>query len=235
VSENETHDSAQILVEFARALGGCDSAEEVLQRLADSCRRLLPATGVGVLLADDGDLTVAVTNSELGELAERIEVETGDGPCVAALRSGALVAVPDLAAAADRYPAFAPRALEAGVGSIYGIPLSGRGEMVGVLDVVHDAPLELAAGDVAVAQMLADVGVSYIYAVRLHERSSALASQLQRALDTRVVIEQAKGILAERHGEPLSTAFERLRRHARSNSRTVREVAAQVIDGQLAL
>lgn len=235
MADGEENDSAAILVEFARQLGGCSSVEAVLQHLGDSCLRLLPVSGVGVLLAEDGDLTVATTNSELGEVAERAEVECGEGPCVEALRSGAFVAVPDLEASQDRYPAFASQALPAGIRSVHGVPLSGRGELVGVLNIVHDEPLDLEAGDVATAQMLADVAVSYILSVRMNEESSKLASQLQRALDTRVVIEQAKGMLAERHGEALTQAFERLRRHARSNNVTVRDVAAAVVTAELRL
>jgi len=235
VGDGPEHDSGTILVEFARDLAGCSSVQAVLQHLGDSCLRLLPVSGVGVLLADDGDLTVATTNSELGEAAERAEVECGEGPCVEALRSGAFVPVPDLEASRDRYPLFASRALPAGIRSVHGVPLSGRGEMVGVLNIVHDEPLDLDAGHVATAQMLADVAVSYILSVRMNEESTKLASQLQRALDTRVVIEQAKGILAERHGEALSKAFDRLRRHARGNNVTVRDVAAEVISGELRL
>jgi GAF domain-containing protein len=226
-------DSAAVLVEFARSLRGCTSVEGVLARLGDACLELLPVSGVGVLLAEDGDLTVATANSPEGEAVEQIEAETGQGPCIQALRSGAVVVETDLRDAVDRYPAFVPRALEAGVRSIHALPLSGRGELVGAVDIVHREPLDLPAGDVAAAQMLADVAVSYIFAVRLHEESSRLASQLQRALDTRVVIEQAKGVLAERHGEPLPAAFERLRRHARSTNATVREVAAEVVAGTL--
>lgn len=228
-------DIAAALVDFARSLQDCASVEAVLQRLSDACLALLPVTGVGVLLAEDGDLTVATTNSPEGEEVERLEAELGEGPCVRALRAGALVVESDLGQAADRYPEFAPKALEAGVQSIHALPLSGRGEMVGAVDIVHREPLDLPAGDLAAAQMLADVAVSYIFAVRLHEESSKLASQLQRALDTRVVIEQAKGILAERHGEGMPQAFERLRRHARGSNATVRDVAGEVVRGTLRL
>ena len=226
---------AKVLVDFAQDLGTCASVEAVLHHLSDRCMSLLSVAGVGVLLAEDGDLTVATTNSEVGEVAERLEVELTEGPCIEALRSGAVVIVPDLRRSVDRYPKFAPAALDAGVGSIHGLPLSGRGEMVGVLNIVHTEPLDLPAADIATTQMLADVAVSYILSVRMHEESSRLASQLQRALDTRVVIEQAKGVLAERHGVTMSDAFERLRRHARSNNMTVRDVAADVLAGDLKL
>jgi GAF domain-containing protein len=233
VDERASRDNAQVLVEFARALADCSSVDGVLGCLADHCTDLLPVTGVGVLLAADGDLTVATTNSPEGEAVEQLEADLGEGPCVHALRTGAVVVEPDLELARERYPRFVPRALDIGVRSIHALPLTGRGELVGVVDVIDREPLDLQAADVATAQMLADVAVSYILAVRLHEQSSRLATQLQQALDTRVVIEQAKGILAERHGEALPAAFERLRRQARSSNRTVRDVARDVIEGGL--
>lgn len=235
MTEEAERDSAHQLVEFSRSLTDCDSVEHVLQRLSDHCLQLLPVTGVGVLLAEDGDLTVATTNSPEGEVVEALEAQLIEGPCVQALRAGAVVVEPDLAEAVERYPRFVPRALEIGIRSIHALPLTGRGEMVGAVDIIHTEPLDLPAGDIAVAQMLADVAVSYIFAVRLHEHSSKLATQLQRALDTRVVIEQAKGILGERHGEPLPRAFDRLRRHARGSNLTVREVASDVVAGKLRL
>lgn len=235
MTEQPSRDIAAALVDFARQLSECPSVEGVLRRLSDQCLEMLPVDGVGILLAEDGDLTVAVTNSELGERAERLEVEIGEGPCIAALRAGAVVVETDLSQAHERYPRFVPAALEAGIGSIHALALTGRGEMVGVVDIVSAETLDLPADDIATAQMLADVAVSYIFAVRLHEESTRLASQLQRALDTRVVIEQAKGTLAERHGESLQQAFERLRRHSRSNNRPVRDTATAVLDGTLGL
>lgn len=233
MADEESRDVAAALVDFARELSDCTTVEAVLERLSDACVAILPVAGVGVLLAQDGDLTVATTNSPAGETAERLEADLAEGPCIEALRAGAVVIESDLAEARDRYPRFVPRALEAGIGSIHGLPLTGRGEMVGVVDIVAEEPLHLPAADIAVAQMLADVAVSYIFAVRLHEESTRLASQLQRALDTRVVIEQAKGMLAERHGESPRDAFERLRREARGTNRAVREVANAVIDGTM--
>lgn len=230
---SSSQDNANALADFARELGDCESVECVLQRLGDHCGKLLPVSGVGILLVEDGDLTVATTNSPEGEAAEALEAELQEGPCVDALRSGAVVVVRDLAEATDRYPNFAPRALEAGVRSIHALPLTGRSETVGSVDIVHSQPLDLDADDLATAQLLADVAVSYIFAVRLHDQSSRLASQLQQALDTRVIIEQAKGVLAERHGESLPAAFERLRREARGTNRTVRDVSSSVVDGTL--
>lgn len=231
----DDRDIAEALVDFARTLGGHDSIEDVLKDLSDRCLELLPADGVGVLLLEDSDLTVSTSNSDVGAKVEHLEVVVGDGPCVEAVRTGRRVLVPDLEAVADHYPEFVPKALDAGARAIHALPLTGRGELVGALDIINCEPTALSSSQLGTAQMLADVAVSYIYAVRLHERSSRLAEQLQSALDSRVVIEQAKGILAERHGDDMQAAFERLRRHARSHNLTVRSVAQQTVDGTLRL
>lgn len=232
---DKDRDIAQALVEFAQGLYDSRSVEAVLQDLGNFCTRLLPVDGVGILLLEDGDLTVATTNSPEGEAIENLEVELAEGPCVECVRTGRPVLVPDLRDVEDRYPRFTPKALDANAGAIHALPLTGRGELLGALDIVNREPVRLSETDLATAQMLADVAVSYIFAVRLHEQSNALAAQLQTALDVRVVIEQAKGVLAERHGEGMHAAFERLRRHARSNRIPVRAVAQQTLDGSLRL
>jgi GAF domain-containing protein len=224
---------AHALVAFIGELTRQHTVEAVLNSLADYSLRILPAGGVGVLLLEEQQLTVATTNSEVGEIVEGLEVELEEGPCVECVRVGHPVLVPDLAAATDRYPRFVPRALEAGARAIHALPMTGHGELVGSLNIVSLEPVELSDTDLSTAQMLADIAVSYIFAVQLHEETSRLAGQLQNALDTRVLIEQAKGMLAERHAVSLGEAFDLLRRHARSNSTPVREIARRVVEEKL--
>jgi GAF domain-containing protein len=224
---------ARALVGFAAGLAENRTVEAVLQALGDYCTELLPVDSVGVLLVEDGDVTVATTNTPEGDAVEGLEVELGEGPCIDSIRTGHAVAVPDLAQAADRFPAFVPRALEAGIRSIHAVPMAGRGEVVGSLDVMAREATELSKTELATAQMLADVAVSYIFTVRMHEESTKLAAQLQEALDNRVVIEQAKGILFERHGGTMADAFDRLRSYARSHNQNVRQVAEQVVGRRL--
>jgi GAF domain-containing protein len=224
---------ARALVGFAEGPADNRTVESVLQALGDYCTELLPVDSVGVLLLEDGDVSVATTNSPEGDAVEGLEVELGQGPCIDSIRTGYPVVVPDLAEAHDRYPAFAPRALDAGIRSIHALPMVGRGEVVGSLDVLCRTVTELSETELATAQMLADAAVSYIFTVRLHEESTKLAAQLQDALDNRVVIEQAKGILFERHGGSMGDAFDRLRAHARSHNETVRRVAEQVVERRL--
>lgn len=224
---------ANALVDFIGTLTQDHTVEAVFRHLGDHCTDLLPAEGVGVLLLEEQRLTVATANSEVGDMVESLEVELEEGPCVECVRIGHPVLVPDLAAAADRYPRFVPRALEAGAGAIHALPMTGQGELVGSLNIIHLQPTEMTELQLSTARMLADVAVSYIFAVRLHEETSELAGQLQNALDTRVVIEQAKGMLSERHGESLADAFDRLRTYARNRSTPVREIARQVVEERL--
>jgi transcriptional regulator with GAF, ATPase, and Fis domain len=224
---------ANALVSFIQELTQQHTVEDVLSCMSDHVLELMPADGVGVLLLEEQQLTVATTNSEVGDAVESLEVELEEGPCVSCVRAGHPILEPDLAAAAERYPRFVPRALEAGARAIHALPMTGHGELVGSLNIVSLAPIEISENGLSTARMLSDVAVSYIYAVRLHEETSELASQLQNALDTRVLIEQAKGMLSERHGESLSDAFERLRRYARSRSTPVREIARRVTEGAL--
>ena len=221
--EQQDEQVSNALVEFIKALTQQHTVEGVLELLADYCLEMLPVDGVGVLLLEEQQLTVATTNSKVGDAVERLEVELEEGPCVECVRVGHPVFVPDLAAATDRYPNFAPRALEAGAGAIHALPMTGHGELVGSLNIVSASPRELSDTGLSTARMLCDVAVSYIFAVRLHEETSELAGQLQNALDTRVLIEQAKGIMSERHGDSMSDAFERLRKYARSRNMPVRE------------
>lgn len=236
MSERTQRDIADVLVRFTRELSDEQTVEHVFRTLADYCTQLLDVDGVGVLLLADGDLVVATTNSEQGEAAERLEAQLREGPCYDAVRTSRRVLVPDLEAEAHRWPRFAPRALEAGVGSIHGLPIGGRsGLPIGSLDIITVEPRHVSDDDLRIADMLVDVAVTYLVSIRAYEQASELATQLQHALDSRVVIEQAKGILRGRHGYGFQEAFERLRGQARSDRRRIQEVSRDVCDGVLDL
>lgn len=232
---DDGRDLTQVLVEFAQLLVVDHSVQQVLDRLGAYCTELLPVDGIGVLITPDGDLAVATANTPQGRIVEQLEVELGEGPCTDAVRTGEQILLPDLEAATGRYPRFAPRALDAGVRSIHALPMVARGDVVGSLDAVAWTPTQLSAEQLAAAQTLADVGFAYLVNSRIRVDHSELAQQLQAALDSRVVIEQAKGKLAERHGESVDAAFDRLRRHARSRQQKLRAVAAQVLSGDLTI
>lgn len=227
-------DLGTVLAEFATLMVDDSSTNAVLERLGQYCTELLPVHGVGVLLrSPKGGMEVATANTEAGRIVEALEAELQEGPCSEALETGEQVLVPDLAATVDRYPAFTPKALEAGVRSIHGLPLTMRAETIGAMDLIALEPFDLDANQLATAQVLADVTVSYLTNGRLLAEKSALAEQLQQALDSRVLIEQAKGVIAERHKLAVNDAFDSIRRYARSNQLKLRDVAAAIIRGDL--
>jgi hypothetical protein len=229
-------DTAAVLTEFSQIMVEQRSVSDILLRLGDYCTELLPVDGVGILLRNgDGQLGVATANTPEGRAVEQLEVELREGPCTESLRSGQQVVQGDLAAAEERYPRFVPRALEAGVRSMHALSMAVRLQPIGSVDVIAREPRELSAEELESAQMLADVAISYIVATRRLERSSALAGQLQHALDSRVVLEQAKGVLAERHGNGVSEALTLLRQHARSTQTQLHTAALDVVEGRVAL
>lgn len=234
--QHSRRDIGAVLAAFAQQMGEQQGPAEILNRLSDYCTELLPVHGVGVLLRNgNGHVEVGTANTETGMIVERLEADLHEGPCSECLQVGTYVAVPDLEQAADRYPRFVPAALEAGVRAIHALPMTARTEVIGSLNVIATEVLELTAEQISTAQMLSDVAVSYISNSRAFENTSKLASQLQHALDSRIVIEQAKGILSERRSVPVNESFELLRSYARSNHLKLHDVAGAVVRGDLDL
>lgn len=223
-----------VLAEFAQEMAQQRGPLAILERLSDYCTELLPVHGVGVLLRTaDGAIEVGTANTKAGQVVEELEAELREGPCTDCLTEGTYLAFPDLAQSVERYPNFTPRALEAGVRSIHGLPMTVRTEQIGALNVIATEVLDLTAVQISTAQLLADVAVSYLANSRAFESTSKLAEQLQHALDSRIVIEQAKGILSERRSVTVNQAFELLRGYARSNHLKLHDVAGAVVRGQL--
>jgi hypothetical protein len=205
---------------------------ELAQQLIDSTMNLLPIAAAGILLGDSGGaLHVFASSSEQTRLLELLQVEADVGPCLEAYRTGEPVLVDDLPAAAARWPAFSERAEEYGFLAVSALPLRLRTERVGALNLFLSETGSLTGPDVAVAQALADVATIGILHQRVLTRSELVNQQLQMALNTRLIIEQAKGVIAERGTVDMDSAFNLLRAHARSTNRRLAELARDVVDG----
>jgi hypothetical protein len=205
---------------------------ELAQQLIDNAMGLLPIAAAGILLGDaTGELHVFASSSEQTRLLELLQIEADVGPCLDAYRTGQPVLVDDLGAEAARWPAFAERAAEYGFHAVTALPLRLRTEHVGALNLFLSDPGQLLIPDIAVAQALADVATIGILHQRILTRSELVNQQLQTALNTRLIIEQAKGVLAERGSIDMDRAFNLLRTHARSNNRRLAELAREVVDG----
>lgn len=214
----------------------CGTVADLGQRLVDLAVELVGARAAGVLLVSDPDgpdgpeADLLASTDHTTALLEIVQVRSGEGPCLAAVRSREVVVVDDVADVAERWPAWSAGAEALGVSAVYGIPLQVHGDVVGALNVFLDGPA-LDAVDRAVLTSLGQAAAAALVQHRAVSDAETLAAQLRRALDSRVVIEQAKGLVAERHGLDVGVAFQVLRAHARAGSRALSEVARAVVEG----
>lgn len=209
---------------------------DVLQGLIEECVTLFDAAAAGILLlSPTGHLEVIVSTSERSEFVGLMQLRVGEGPCVEAVDTGLVVSVADIAEVTDRWPAFATDARRSGFASIHAIPMRLRDSTLGSLNLFRDRAGALNAPDAIAAQALADVATISILQQRVIEQSGVAQAQLQRALDSRVIIEQAKGYLAQRRDIDMDAAFTLIRGYARSTRTRLGEIAADVVEGRLDL
>ena len=227
---------ASTFVELADSLVDDFDAVELMTLLAERSTQLLDAAAAGLLLVDPrGDLRVVAATSAAAEAAELVQVENAEGPCHDCCRTGMPVSVPDLAARRERWPAFVPVALGAGFRAAHAVPLRLRGRILGAMNLFLAQATALSAVEHATAQALADVATIAIVQSRAVQDARIVQDQLKEALDSRVAIEQAKGVLAERLGCSVDEAFGRLRRYARGNGRLLSDVAREVSERRLTI
>ena len=207
---------------------------EMLQMLVESCQDLLDVEAAGLLLADhEGELEVIASTDEESRLVETIQLSAEAGPCIDSFRTASVVSVPDIASAPARWDRFKAAALEAGFASSYAVPMRLRNATIGSLNLLRTHPGELNQPDLRAAQALADVATIGILHERSLRASDVAREQLQFALNSRVTIEQAKGVLAHTHAVTTDQAFQRLRDFARSNQLPLGLVAERVVRGEL--
>jgi GAF domain-containing protein len=208
--------------------------DDVLYELGDRVRRLFSLAGSGVTLGTNGQLhAVAAVPADIGRL-ERFQEQRQEGPCVEAYLVGEVVAVPDLQSE-HRWPEYRRMAGDVGMRSVAGVPMRLGERTVGALNMYHHDVREWSEGDLEAARVLANMATAYLINSSSLAKQTLLSQQLQHALDSRVVIEQAKGVLAEADGITVDAAFERLRHYARSRGVKVREVAYAVVNLDLRL
>ena len=203
---------------------------EVLQALIERCARIFDATDGGILLPDaDGSLAVVATTSERSHVISLLQLRASEGPCVDAFVTGQLVTVENIASTYARWPNFATGAADLGYLSMHAIPLRLRGETIGSLNLFRDVVGRLGPDDAAAAQALADVATIGILQHRAVRQADNARDQLQHALNSRVLIEQAKGVLSQTDGIEIAEAFERMRTRARTTGTRLSVIAEQVI------
>lgn len=227
-------DVMRSLVDLADTLVADYDVIDLLTGLADRCVELLGASAAGVMLASpNGDLRLVASSSEAMRVVELFELQAQEGPCLDAYRTGERVAHEDLSAGGGRWPKFATVAAEAGFRTAFALPLRLRDATIGALNVFGSEPTPMAESDVLVARAFADLATISVLQQRALSGSQQLNEQLTHALTSRVLIEQAKGVVFERAGIELSEAFSRLRAYARSQNLRLTDVAQAAIDGTL--
>ncbi|HEY2203989.1 MAG TPA: GAF and ANTAR domain-containing protein [Pseudonocardia sp.] len=206
---------------------------DVIDRLAGlshDCVALFNVDAAGLLLADGrGAPRVVASSTEDARLVEMFELQADEGPCLDCLRTSTAVLTADLEQARDRWPRFVPRTLAAGFHAVHAVPLRLREDTVGALNMFTVAPGDLPRADLHTAQALADVAAIGILRERAIRTQQTVTVQLQAALNSRVIIEQAKGILAERGNLDMAEAFTLLRAHARSTNQRLTDLAREIV------
>jgi GAF domain-containing protein len=222
---------ADVFVEMADTLVDDFDTIEFLHVLTARCVQLLGVSAAGLLLTDQQDaLQVVAASSERTRLLELFQLQTDQGPCLDCFRTGQPVSVADLPSA-GRWPAFTAAAAEVGFAAVHAVPMRLRTEVIGALNLFDIAPGTLAEGKLRIGQALADVATIGLLQQRAIHRRDALTEQLQTALESRVLIEQAKGVLAERLHLDMDEAFTLLRGYSRNNNRRLSDLAQAVVDG----
>ncbi len=204
--------------------------------LAARCVEILDTAATGILLADtEGHLRLIAASSEQARLLELFQLQNDEGPCMEAFASGDSVVHSDISTAIERWPRFAPYALSAGYESVYAIPLRLRGNTIGALNLFRSHPGSLDGGDIALAQALADLATIAILQAAATTEAQQREEHLQYALDSRIIIEQAKGMLAEHANLDMASAFDQIRARARDTNTKLTDVAARIVSGDLDL
>ncbi len=207
---------------------------ELLTVLAARCVEVLDISAAGLMLVNaEGELRVIASSSEAMRILELFELQAEEGPCPECFATGTAVVHPRLTEGDLRWPRFSPRALDAGFQAVHALPMRLRGQTIGALNLFRTEIGSLTEDDVTTAQAFADVATIAILQNRAASEAQAVNDQLNHALNSRVVIEQAKGMVAERDGLDTEQSFRRLRSYARSHNLRLVDVACSVIDGSL--
>jgi len=223
---------SETFVELADTMVAGFDVIDFLHVLTGRSVQLLDVSAAGLLLADPrGELRVVAASSEAARLLELFQLQSDQGPCLDCFRSGRPVTAADLTTQAGRWPRFAAAARDAGFIAVQALPMRLREQVIGALNLFRAAPGPFDPAAVRIGQALADVATISLLHERSMERSDTLTEQLQGALDSRVIIEQAKGKLAERLGTDTNQAFILLRDFARARNLRLSDLARAFVEG----
>jgi transcriptional regulator with GAF, ATPase, and Fis domain len=226
----------EVFIELSDTLVDDFDIIEFLDRLAARCSELLEVSACGILLADHhGVLNLVAASTEQARLVELTQLQTHEGPCLDAFTTGRPVQEPDLRTAGGRWPRFVAAAVGGGYLSVQAVPMRLRDTVIGAVNLFSKSTGTLDADTVTLGQALADAATIGIVHQRALARQEIVTEQLQTALNSRVLIEQAKGFLTHSLSVDVDEAFAILRSYARANNRRLTEVADDIVQGRLTI
>ncbi len=230
ISETREATVVDTLVQLADTLIQDYDVIEFLGLLSERCVSLVDADEAGIMVSDGlGSLQVVASSSERSRLLELLELQNRDGPCLDAFMTGEPVSSPDLTVETERWYHFSREAVGFGFRSVHSIPLRLRSQVIGALSLLRTKRGHMSDADRTLARALAQMATIGLLQERAIRSSKNASIQLQTALTSRVRLEQAKGMIAERHSVDIDTAFERLRSYARNHHRQISDVALSIV------
>jgi GAF domain-containing protein len=234
MTDPRERDVIRAFVNLSHELTAGYDVVDMLATLTTDCVDLLDVSSAGILLADArGVLHLAASSSERIQHLNAFQYQRDQGPCLDSYRNNEVVSTPDLRADGRRWPQFTRAAQEAGFESVHALPMRLRERPIGTLGLLGDGVGRLDEDDLALAQALAHVASVAIANEKAAADRAAVTTQLQHALTSRIVLEQAKGILAHMGAMEMSDAFSVLRRYARDHGRKLSDVATEVVERHL--
>jgi len=225
------------LERFAAALTSGYGIGDVLHNLTGEMGEVLNLTGAGVTLVHDGRQRFVTAAVEAIANLERVQESSQKGPCVDAVASAAPVSVSDIAEgeASSRWPDYTVAAKAAGIRSVAGIPMLAEGKAIGAVNLYDGKARGWSSEDLRVAGIFASIATGYLAHASTARQQQRTAEQLEQALNTRLIIEQAKGVLANQREITVDEAFRRLRTYAREHNARIHDVSHEVVNGDLLL
>ena len=221
---------SEVFVELADTLVDEFDLIEFLQMVTSRASELVGSAAAGLLLADaEGRLQFMAASDEQSHLLELFQVQSQEGPCQDCFRQGTAVTNADLREASDLWPLFAPRAVAVGFRSVHAFPMRLRKEVIGALNLFGTEAVEIDADDARIVQAMADVATIGLLQERAVRRGELLSEQLQGALTSRIIIEQAKGAIAQAGRVTVDEAFRLLRDYSRRTNQRLGVVAYAVL------
>ena len=222
------------VVELADSLVEGFDVIDLFTTLSNRCAEAFECEAAGVLLlSTSGELEYLASSNESMEMMEMFQIQSHEGPCIECFETGKPVINRSLSASVEMWPNFAPKAVSLGFNSVHCFPLRLRGRIMGALNLFRTTDGVLAPDEAVLAQGLADIATIAILQQRTIEDANILNVQLNYALNSRIIIEQAKGMISQSLGCDMLTAFDLLRNHSRNHNRQLTDLARAIVEGEI--